>query len=357
MGPNRQLLQHGLLQALYLLWSVDLLLLRERLMRWAGPYPHSGRFRLCRRNPDGTQTWLSFEDEVTARHFQKTHETPSIEELIAEFVQSRIDDGTLQVHSGKSLAAKVRPLLGVLVKLPPGDALRTYTNRCKEVSAATHRSELSAVKSFYLWAMAKGYSTTNPYALVEPKGRKNKGKLGLYNEQRQAFIDGCAAAGSDGDMALVTLAMGLRASETVYIRGVDIGADGGSLRVQGKTGVRTLEAPEMVREALRRLKGRTAPQDLVFTKSRFGLRRIVKRICRENGLPEITTQGLRGSNETEMRRIGSSPEQSAAYHGHTLKVAEVHYVNKTHLVEKPIELEIRHVKHNFGADIDERLLN
>ena len=141
-------------------------------------------------------------------------------------------------------------------------------------------------------------------------------------------------------MAMVML--GLRSSELRLrtVRDVDVDVDGVLLWIdEGKTEApeRHMEVPEPLAEYLVQLAGERDAEDWLFpsTKSSSGHRvktwllKVVKRICTDAEVPEITPHGLRGTWATLTTDAGVAGHVVARELGHSSQTTtKQHYTQK-----------------------------
>jgi integrase len=219
--------------------------------------------------------------------------------------------------------------------------LRWLTNRGEELYAAaqvdrsadTHQAELSLAKQLGELCVKRRWLRSNPFALVEPVGRKTHGssKPRLRVDESRKLRAYCHSLGID-QHAILTLAyllLGSRASELVKrdVRDLD---DGGRLlwinRTKTIAGTRRLLVPDELRVLLLELtKGKT-PDAPLFTKddgtrmTRHWAYRHVKRICREAKVPELSPQALRRTQSDLATDAGVAAIEIARHLGQTSSV-------------------------------------
>lgn len=182
----------------------------------------------------------------------------------------------------------------------------------------THQGALALAKAMGDWWKKHKLVGVNPWAEVEPTGKKSHGKPQLrIDEARKLAIWALSQpAHEDGPCAvLVALLLGLRASEVVGIDSRDVDDNGRVLWVaksKTKAGVRPLVVPEVLRPCLaRRAKG-----GLLFPYNRRWVLDQTKRACRAAGVPVVSAHGLRGTHATLALEAGASPTMVADSIGH-----------------------------------------
>jgi integrase len=219
----------------------------------------------------------------------------------------------------------------LLRDLKPQVAARLYQRRVDETKADTHRGELAAAGAFAQWCVRQGWIPSDPFAKVEPVGRRAAGKPQHRVDESRLFVDRalgeCTTAGIAATCAVL---MGLAASEVTnrVVRDVD---DGGRLFWidEGKTKNRRrhIIVPEVLRSHLAALaRGRGADEPLFgYAQPRMGESRPVdrhwlgyhvRRLCEAAGVPVITPHSLRGLHGTLSVSAGIEVGHVARQLGH-----------------------------------------
>lgn len=222
----------------------------------------------------------------------------------------------------------------------PGNAnrpLRWLMNRGDELYAAaqvkrsadTHQAELGLAKQLGDLCLKRRWLRVNPFAIVEPVGRKTHGatKPRLRVDESRKLFDYCMARLDDQHavIALAYLLLGSRASELVRrsVRDLD---DGGRLlwidRTKTRAGARKLTIPEELRFALRSLAQGKAGDAALFTRedgtraTRHWAYHHVKRICGEAKVPKLSPQALRRTQTDLATEAGETAIAVARHLGH-----------------------------------------
>jgi integrase len=211
------------------------------------------------------------------------------------------------------------------------------------LAADTHRNALAQAKTFLGWCVERGWIAANPLEGVKGIGKrrprgKSLGKSGAELRVAQArewhskALE-LATAGDQGAVgALVAMLLGMRASEIVSRRVVDLDSDtapGDLMWIPcSKTaaGRRTLEVPVVLRGLLvacatgkpndRHLFECTRPGCAPEPHGRHWVIRSVHHICDEAKVPRITAHGLRGLLATITAERGMAGHLIAATLGH-----------------------------------------
>lgn len=197
-------------------------------------------------------------------------------------------------------------------------------------SADTHQAELALAKQVGELCVKRRWLRHNPFASVEPVGRKTHGstKPRLRVDESRKLREFCLARPDDQHavIAFAYLVLGARASELVKRTVRDLDDDGWMLHIseaKTPTGVRRLKIPNEVRELLLGLakgKAATAP---IFTResgapaTRHWAYHHVKRICREAGVPDVSPQGLRRTQSDLATDAGVAAIEVARHLGQT----------------------------------------
>lgn len=206
----------------------------------------------------------------------------------------------------------------------PARAGDIYAALASRVSVDTHRNALGEARTFGKWCVKRGYLRRNPWAEVEAVGARSAGKLQLRVDEARRWLAKAVELAEGGDegavAAMMTLLMGLRASEVVDRVGRDVD-DGGALlwidRAKTKSGRRVVEVPAVLRDHLARRARRDAlASEALFPHDRHWVRASVKRICRLAGVPEVGAHAMRGAHASLAMQAGASSHLVAASLGH-----------------------------------------
>lgn len=187
-----------------------------------------------------------------------------------------------------------------------------------------HRNTLAEARTFLKWCVKKGWTQVNALEKVEGVGRRKHGKPQLRIDEARRWIAKAiehADRGQDGAVAaLMTLLMGMRASEVISRVVRDLDDDGRLLWIpDAKTakGRRTVQVPEVLRPYLRELtKDKTPAAKLFGEHWRDWPRKWVQRICREAEVPEVSAHSMRGLHSTLAVDAGMSAHAVADALGH-----------------------------------------
>lgn len=321
---------------------------RPRGERYLGPYRHPRGWRAVRVSPGGDPTDGARRDRIFATRAEAE-----------EYV--RLGNAYLQEHAstvGEALAAyrdaleakgnkpgSISTTMHRLSRFFPDEdraltalhqpLCRSYYEALTDGQATdTHRNTIAEARSFLRWCVGKGWLASNPLDGVEGVGRRRRGKAQLRIDEARRWIAKALELARTGDAgavaALVTLLMGLRASEIVERQVRDLDDDGRLLWIpdsKTEAGRRTVEVPAVLRPLLVGLaRGRPGSSLLFGRHWRDWPRECVQRICRLAEVPSVTAHGMRGLHSSLAVAAGIAPHAVAASLGHEdFAVTAAHY--------------------------------
>ncbi|MBL9007128.1 MAG: tyrosine-type recombinase/integrase [Myxococcales bacterium] len=316
-----------------------------------GPYPNGDKWRLVLRSPDGRRKSKivdTFEEaqRIKARVAADLADEAQtiIRTAIEEFLAAKRKQG-LRACSVRVWADRLALLpqdIGVR-ELSPSHAQALYDQWIETVAVATHRARLRFVRSFFAWAIERGYLTVNPFAKVKPVGKPRRGKLQLrVDEARKLYAElfRLAWAGeSTAGCLLVQILHGARSSEVWGLRVRDIDADATRLHIAAEGGktvnaTRTLEidVPEL-RALLLHLRQSKQPSNYLFarrcaiTSTNNALYKYLHRLCDRLSIPRVCPHSLRGLHATVAVQSGVTSRAVAGVLGHASdEITRLHYI-------------------------------
>lgn len=280
-----------------------------------------------------------------------------IGKVLNEWLASKIRSEQCNATTAEHQRTRIRGMFGELIgsnlaALTPkrAEALyevlvdETHPRFNRPLAAATHRKTLAMARSFFAWAVSRGYIRSNPFAEVEAVGRPKRGKPQLRIDEARKFV-GVALAyyehKSDGFAvgAVAALLLGLRVSEVVLCRVRDLDDGGRVLWIDGTktaTARRRLAVPEVLRPYLLRLAESRGPLDFLFGEVRPGQPRpraslwiMVRRLCALAEIPIVCPHSLRGLFATLAVESGEVTHAVASALGHTsFAVTRAHYAQE-----------------------------
>ncbi len=308
---------------------------RSKGVRILGPYPHRRRFRVIVVGEGGKRSSRLYETEKQARQVIRslTSELTGDAALTVGDVMERYERYLREEKQNKPLSvdttlARLKSFFtdeGLLFRgIDASRCNAYYTALAKRVKVDTHRNTLSEARTFLKWTVKRKLRASNPLDSVEGMGKRHKGKEQLRLDEARRWLAKAteqADAGKDGAVAaMVTLLMGLRASEVVQRTVRDVDDDGRLLWIpDSKTdaGRRRQQVPELLQPYLARLAAGKQPMDLLFGKhDRAWPRQWVQRLCAAAKVPVVTAHGMRGLHSTLAIETGVTAHAVAAALGH-----------------------------------------
>jgi integrase len=309
-----------------------------------GPYKHGNKWRIVLVGEDGTQAVESFgsKDEAEA---EKRRNEDEVERYEGITVAQAIDKYEVyqrgkgnKPRSIQTTRGRITRLLADVATRPlqsirDNSAFRVYAKLQTQVSTDYHRNALNETRTFFNWCMARPqkWIKSNPFKEVKGEGKRKKGKPQHRIDESRKFEARCfeliAAGDIAGAVSLSALYFGTRITELVSRPVRDLDDDGWLLWIpdsKTEAGRRTLEVPDSLRVVLQQLAAGRQPDEPLFKGPRKGqaITRytaydMVKRVCREAGVPEVSPHGLRGTHSSLARERGATPKMVAAALGHT----------------------------------------
>lgn len=185
----------------------------------------------------------------------------------------------------------------------------------------THQGALAVARAFGEWARKSKLIAINPWADVEPIGRKTRGKPQHRIDEARKLATWCLPRAGEDDGALAVLLgllLGLRAGEIVGLVRRDLDDKGRRLwvaKAKTQAGVRSVVIPEVLRTHLTRRA--ELPQERLLPYRREWVRDQTRRICRLAGVPVVCAHALRGAHATLALEAGASAVDVALSLGHT----------------------------------------
>lgn len=295
-----------------------------------GPYRHRQRWRVTIR-ANGETTYQSFDrlDQAEAFIAGARDEAQGI--TVGHAVTALLDDMRAQGLAASTITTatfRLEHILGPHRQRPirwlAHRGAEVYRAACVDHSPDTHHAELALASRACALAVKRRWLKTNPFANVEPVGRKRHGrsKQRLRVDESRVLWDWCVEH-RDQPRAVLTLAylvLGARASELVLRVVRDLDDDGHRLWIEdAKTarGDRSLEVPEPLRAMLLDLARGKAPGERLFAWSRFAARHHVRAVCEAAGVPVLPPQALRRTHADLATAAGLASEAVASHLGHT----------------------------------------
>jgi integrase len=315
--------------------------MRRTRRRAYGPYEHGNQWRVHIVETSGGKRKTRYENfgsraeaEACVAGARDEAQGATVKQAVDAFLAAMRADGCKE-PTLETAEYRLRHILG----LPRNNErpLRWLRMRGGELYAAaqidrapdTHQNELAKAKELGEFCVAKRWLHANPFAKVEPVGRKTHGadKPRLTVDESRKLRAHCHAMGSD-PAAVITLAyllLGPRASELVRrdIRDLD---DGGALlwirKTKTKAGSRRLVIPaELVPLMLDLAHGRPSDAPLFVNEdgercTRYWAYYHVRRICGDAKVPVLPPQALRRTQADLATDAGMAGVEVSRHLGH-----------------------------------------
>lgn len=320
--------------------------MRERIH---GPYKHGARWRVILVSADGSRRRRTFETRAAAEAYVEhargeTQSGRTVSAAIEAFLEAKRTKGvaaaTLESYEDR-LAALLADVGGRPVRHLVGRGVELYAAAQVERAADTHRNALVVGKQLGRWLVKQRWLRADPFADVEPAGRRVVGadKLRHTVDESRQLRAKCHELGGRDPGAVITLGyllLGERASELVdcHVRDLD---DGGRLLwVRGTKSVparRRLLVPDELGPLLLALAGDRRGDEPLFLSeasrrwpagrrwSRHMAYQHVRRLCRTAGVPDLGPQGLRRTQATLATDAGETGLAVARHLGHATGAA------------------------------------
>jgi integrase len=326
-----------------------------------GPYQHGRKWRVVLVGADGRRvvksapTRAAAQAAIDALHI-KTSGARSIRSAVTDYLKACADRGL----APPSIERIEYHLASILDLEANGDRPLTWLkNRGSDLyetaraghATDTHRNALSNGKAFGRFCVKRRWLLADPFAEVEPVGRRRAGrdKAQLRVDEARKLTEFCLAQCTptvrpEPVAVLAAWLLGTRATELVVrdVRDLD---DGGRLLVipvgKNRRAERTFEIPEVLQPLLLALaNGRRGTEPLFLTSgrgerwkpgraTRYWLHYWCDKICHAAGVPSVSPHGLRRSHISIARGAGATGELVAAQVGHgSVQVQERSYADR-----------------------------
>lgn len=214
-----------------------------------------------------------------------------------------------------------RPLRVVL-----GQGATLYARAAEGRAPDTHRSALAVARQWAAWCVRQRWLRENPFARVEPIGRKRRGadKPQLRVDEARRLLEHCLADPSPASTAvIVALVAGLRASEIAGLQCRDVDDAGRLIWItdsKTRAGRRHLEVPDFVAARLAELAAdRTGPlylDEAGEPATRWWVAYHCRRLCDAARVPVVSPHALRRTHATLAIAAGASSHVVAGSLGH-----------------------------------------
>ncbi len=295
-------------------------------MRVNGPYKHGDRYRCHLIGDDGSTRYRSFATRALADAYAESARNETQGRTVKMAVQAFLDWKRAQGRAPSSLLAyedRLEALLGVIMARP----LRAVLGRGGELyeaaqvgrGADTHRNILGMGKTWAAWCIKRRWLRENPFADVEPVGRRRQGAdKPMLTVDESRIVEAWCIAHPDDPGAVVTLGylyLGSRASELVRRDVRDLDDNGRMLwihRAKTRAGSRHLLVPDILAEMLLDVAGDRPGDAPLFVRdggirwTRMVAYRHVRRVCAAAAVPVLGPQALRRTQSTLATEAGET---------------------------------------------------
>jgi integrase len=316
-----------------------------------GPYKHGTRYRIRIRWEGGGQEARSFEtieeaqSELLKLQAQKEREGDlTVEKALGAYEQHLTKVRQLKPRSVETTIYRLTRYFNDAIKHPlptltRGKAIYLYDSLA-QMSVDSRLNLLAEVKTFFRWAVDRGFLRGNPAEKIRGEGRRRYGKPKLTVDESRKYLAICLKRSQSPDakertigvVAAMPLIFGMRASEITGLQVRDLDADGNILRVRGtksKAGVRSLAIPPWFRPHLLQLAEGKEATTLLVGHERTWLHRNVVAICKIAGVPVVPPHGLRGTHADLALAAAATPLAVSKALGHeSLTTTYRHYANE-----------------------------
>jgi integrase len=280
---------------------------RERREKAHGPYQRGRTWRVVETSATGARSTCSFKTREEAldyiAEFNDEAEGRTVSGVIDAYRDSLRERG---LRDG-SITTSVFRLHGImqdverdrlLSSITPTVAGQLYAARAATVKADTHHAELAVASAMFTWCVRKGWLSANPFAAIEPVGRKTQRTARLrIDELRKLERAALGELTREGLAVAMAALMGLRATELTarVVRDVD---DGGRLlwldtaKTEASEG--SVIVPPRLRARVAKLVAGRAPDERLFGDvDRHWLGYHVRRLCALAEVPIVSPHALR----------------------------------------------------------------
>lgn len=247
-------------------------------------------------------------------HLTAKGDTPSTIDTLRRSIR-RVATGALMVADVG--VAKARALYAAIVP---------------DYAADTHQNSLRDTRAMWAWLIKAGVTPANPWAKVDPVGKRKRGKPQLRVDEARRLMDYCVARQDEPGAVATMLAflLAMRIGEIVALVGRDID-DGGRLvwieRGKSANARRALEVPPVLRPALVRMAAASGQIGRLFPYTSNWVTYWTITLSAAAGVQRVTGHGLRGTHATLATDAGATSHVVAAQLGHgSPGVTRDHYI-------------------------------
>lgn len=321
---------------------------RKQRGRVLGPYPNRSGWRIVVVERDGARHSSVHPSEAKAREVaaelraQLALEEVTVSQAIDQYTDHLRDERERRAVSVTRTVYHLHAMMPdgdlALADIGPAAAEKLYADLRTRVSDRTgrvpavdnHRNSLNECGTFARWAVKKKYLQADPFAAVEPLGKRKRGKPQLRLGEAKALLDVTEAAAQAGDRGALLVALILltafRATESAELEARDVDDEGRLLWIdesKSERGRRRMATPPQLVEALRLV---AKDGGSLWPKSdRHYVYRQVRKWCKRAGVPIVPPHGLRGTHSTLAQESGATSLVVAAALGHGVAINQRAY--------------------------------
>ena len=305
-----------------------------------GPYKHGDKWRvhITRGSGERRETlYKTYATRALAEAFIAGARDEAQGRTVRQAIGAYVEQLRLRGRAPATMAS-AEDRLWLILGLPANAErpLRWVNGRGLELYAAaqvgravdTHRNALSQAKAWGNWCVKQRWLRSNPFAEVEPVGRKRRGaeKPQLRVDEARKLLAVCTEKPEPASVAVLTgLLLGVRASELVQRNVRDLDDSGRLLWISAsktEAGRRMLRVPEALQPLLRAL-AQDRPGDAPLFLDYAGRRPTrswvayhTRRLCSAAGIPVVNPHALRRTHATLATDAGATGNLVAAQLGH-----------------------------------------
>ncbi len=323
-----------------------------------GPYKHRNKYRILIYTPRGDggrdRRIRYFGSREEAETWSKGYELvrsaagKTIGDAVADYVAHLTRKGN-KPGSIKTARYRLDAILDTskaLIDLTPKRAQDFYNDLVDEDgSVDTQHGCLIAAKAFGGFLVKMKLLKANPFAGIDPVGRKSRGKAQLNVDDARILEDYCYARWAEAKersavSTLLPLALGLRASEVAQLLARDVDNRGRLLHVgetdsKTEAGRRLVQIPPRLRPVMLELAAGLEPDAPLFTRddgepaTRYWISWHAKRHMKAAKVRVVTAHGLRGTFATIKTLTSGDARAVSKSMGHTsTTMTDRHYIDQ-----------------------------
>jgi site-specific recombinase XerD len=285
----------------------------------------------ARTSPKALRPLLEYLDVLGALTHADEGEPTAVDRLLGEFCDYLLDErglvaGSVQLYvrvARRFLEARAEPLADDLARLSGKEINAFVLRESRRVKQRTAKTVVCALRALLRFLHVQGWIAAPLVEAVPSVAQRREGlPRGLEASQVTLLRDSCDRSTDAGcrDFAIVMLLarLGLRCGEVAGLRLADVDWRAGEIVIRGKRSrIDRLPLPADVGEALADYLRRARPRGFgptVFLRTQAplaglsgdGVSEVVRRACRQAGIPPVRAHRLRHTIASELLRQGAS---------------------------------------------------